>query len=123
MVLDDGGNAREREGRLRDVISRICLNAFGELGALPLRGMRTDQHPVATGFVGRLHDQFVQVLDHVLEIIVLRTNVSRHVGKNGRLIEIILNDAWNVGVNNFVVGNTRPRRVGQRDVAGFVNLH
>ena len=48
IKVDNDGDAAERERGLRDVVARVCLDAFGKLDAQVLRRMRTDQHAVAT---------------------------------------------------------------------------
>src|SRR5215510_5334101 len=61
MAIDNHRCAGKSQGGLRYVIAWIGLNPPCEFPALILYAVRTDQHPVATGFVDCLHDQLIQV--------------------------------------------------------------
>src|SRR5262245_48897050 len=61
LVIDNHRCAGKSQGRLRYVVPRIGLNPPRKFPALILHTVRTDQHPVATGFVDCFHDQLIQV--------------------------------------------------------------
>jgi hypothetical protein len=59
--------------------SRPRLQLGAEGFDLLLGGRRPDQHAVAAGAMHLLHHQFVQVIQHVLQILT-RLRQQRHVG-------------------------------------------
>src|SRR5215831_18035371 len=61
MAIDNHRCAGKSQSGLRYVVPRIGLNPPRKFPALILHAVRTDQHPVATGFVDCFHDQLIQV--------------------------------------------------------------
>ena len=76
--------------------------------------MRPHQHAVAAGFVGRLHHQLGQVLQHILAVVVAPAQIRRHVRQDRILALVIADHVRHVGVDHLVVGHAVARRVGQR---------
>ena len=74
-VVDEVRRARERQRRLGDVVARLGLDAPAELLALFGRAVRPDQHAVAARLSNRLHDELVEVLEHVRAIATDRTRM------------------------------------------------
>ena len=64
-AVDEARGARERQRRLGDEVARVGEDLVAEFVAFACGAVRTDQHPVAAGFADRLHDQRVQMLEHV----------------------------------------------------------
>src|ERR1700730_16065382 len=78
-----GGNARERDNWLRDVVARVCLDAVAKRFKRFEIGGWADQHPEAAGFAHDLHHQFGQMLKHVGKVARLRADVSFYCLEDG----------------------------------------
>ncbi len=113
----------ERHDGLRNVVSRVGLNAFAKLLDLFRFRLGADQHAVASRFANRLHNQLRKVIDNVAKIVGARTNVGFHASQDGFFAQVIANELRHEGVDGFVVGHAISHGVGQRDVAGAVGAH
>src|SRR5438477_13012918 len=85
--------------------------------------MLTDEHAIPAGLIRSLNDELVQVLDHMLAFGIVRTDIGWDVGENRVLPEVVLDNLWDVRVNDLIVCNARPRSVCKRDAAGPIDLH
>src|SRR5688572_20729895 len=74
--------AAELDDRLRDEVARIRVYQSPECVALRLRSMRADQHPVSPALVDRLYHQLVQVVDNVIALLVMNSQVGGYVFQN-----------------------------------------
>ena len=122
-AVDDHRGARQRQGGLGDVVARVGGNGLGERLAFRGRGVRADQHAVAAGFVDRLDDQLVEVLQDVAALPVLPADVRRHVGQHHVFAQIVGDHLRHVGVYGLVVRHPGAGSVGQRHAPGLVHLH
>ena len=122
LAVDEGRVPRERDRRLRDVVARLGEDQAPELLAL-LRGRRgADQHPVAARLVDRLHDELLEVVEHVREVV---GSVAWYVGtlpRIGLLAEVEADHLRHERVDRLVVGDAGADRVGERHVAGPVGV-
>ncbi len=85
--------------------------------------MRAHQHTVTAGFISRFNHQFVQVVQHVGELLFIPADVGRDVGQNRIFTGVVTDDLGDISVNHLVIGDTRSRGVGQGNPAGFVRFH
>jgi hypothetical protein len=85
--------------------------------------VRPDEHAVAAGLVGGLDHELPNVLDDVFKLLVVPADVGRHVGNDRVFAKVVLDDPGNVRIDDFVVRDARPRRVGKGDPPCFVDFH
>src|SRR6185312_4058541 len=71
MIVDETGRPREIESRLRDVVTRIVLNASSKLFALLSGRMWADEHAVTATFADSLDHQFVEIGEDMLPLCVI----------------------------------------------------
>ena len=121
--LDAGRAGRQRQRRLRDEVLRVRFELGAERRDRRLVGLRSDQHAVAAGAVDFLDHQFLEVIEHVGEVLRFAAAPGRHVLQDRLLAEIELHDRRHVAVDRLVVGDAGADRVGERDVAGLVGRH
>ncbi len=102
---------------------RIRFELGAEYRDRRLVGLRPDQHAVAAGAVDLLDHQFLEVIEHIGEVLLLAATPGRHVLQDRLLAEIELHDRRHVAVDRLVVGDAGADRVGERDVAGLIGRH
>ena len=115
VIVHPARVARERQRRLSDVTARIGFDVRSELVVLRAGGVRTDQHAVATALVDRFDHQLADVLEDVLELIRLTWQIGADRRQDRLFVEVVADDARDVGIDRLVVGNSGTRRIGQRD--------
>ncbi len=122
IIGDQAGRAAKTDRGLRDVVARVGLDLFSELGAL-LRGrLRADQHAIPTGLAHGFYHQRFEVGENVVPLLVDVAQVRFDVVQEGIFAEIVLDDVRNKSVDGFVIGHAGAERVGQRNVAGAVGI-
>ena len=84
--------------------------------------MRADQHAVAAAFADGLDHQLVEIGEDVLALLLFAQDVGFDVGKDGVFVEVVADDARNVGVEGLVVGEAGAEGVGDGDIAGTVGV-
>ena len=94
----------------------------GELLALLRRGVRADQHAVAAALAHRLHHQLVEIGQHVLPVLLFGQQEGFDIGQNRIFVQVVADDARNVGVERLVVGQAGAEGVGHRHVAGAIGI-
>src|SRR5258706_1687811 len=113
---------RQGHHRLRDVRARAGLDPALELLPFLPRRDRPDEHPVAARAVDRLHDQLVQVLEHMAALALVRAEERGDVGEDGVLVQVVLDDVGHQGIHRLVVRHPVAQRIGDGDVAGSVGV-
>ena len=116
-VLDQRRDRRELHDRLRDPAARVGAQPRGQLVELRLRGVRPDDEPLAARAVDRLHDEFVEPVEHLFERAGLLEPPGVDVGQDRLLRQVVPDEVGQVGVDELVVGDPVADRVGDRDVA------
>ncbi len=114
MIVHDGGHARQRKGRLGDVVPRIGLDLDGEFLLLLTGGMGAHQHAVSAGFVRGLHYQLIQVFQDIGPVAVPPAKIGRHVGQDGVGALVVADHFGNVSIDNLIVRHAIARSIGQR---------
>ena len=86
---------------------------------LDLGGRRrgTDEHAVAAAFVGRLDDEFREVLEDIFLIGVAPGEVGGDLVEDGFLAEVVADHVRHVGVGDLVVRHAGADGVGEGHVA------
>ena len=84
--------------------------------------MRTDQHTVSTGLIGRFDDQAVQIGQDILEIFLIPAQIGRDVGNDIILAQIVFDHFGNIGIDDFIIGHPGSGCVDHGDAPGFVHL-
>ena len=115
--------ARERHHRLRDVVARIGDDPFAKLGDLLLARRGSHEHAIAARFVGRLDHQFGQMPEDEFQIILLRSQIGRHIRQDRFLAEVILNDARHKIIDHLVIGHSGADGICQRDISRAIGIH
>jgi len=122
-LVNEDRHGGKRKRRLGDIVRRLSLELGGK-GRTLLPGCgRADQHAVAAGAVHLLDDQFLEMLQHVFQAVGLGAAPGRHVFEKRLAAGVELDDFRHVGIDRLVVGNSGARRIGDRDVAGTVDIH
>src|SRR5688572_6382214 len=85
--------------------------------------MRAYQHPIAARLIRRFDDKLIKILQYMLQIRIVGADVSWDVGKDWLLLEVKSDHLRHVSVDDLIIRDARSRRVGQRNVPSFVNLH
>src|SRR5262249_24701647 len=111
------------EGRLGDVVARLSGNLSRELMTLLRGGMRTDQHAVASGFVGGFDHELVEIVEHVLAVFGAPAQVGGDVEKNRLFALVVLDHVGHVGVNDLIVGDAVAGCVGKGNFSRSVGFH
>src|SRR5687767_6306458 len=84
--------------------------------------MWPDEHSISTRFIGRLYDKLVEILQHMIAILRIVTDECRHIADDRILIQVILDDLFDVGVDDFVVSNTSARCIRQSHATATINV-
>ncbi len=113
----------QRQDGLGHVVARIGLDAAADLVLVRCGGVRSDEDAVAPRLVGRLHDQVVEVGEHVLALAVVQAHEGLDVGHERLLAEVVVDQGGNVGVEHLVVGHAGAGGVGDGHVAGPPRRH
>src|SRR3954463_15183725 len=85
--------------------------------------MRPYEHSIAPGLIGGFHHKLVQVFQYVPAFSIVPADISWHIGENCVLAKIVLNDFWNIGVDDLIVRDASSRSVRQSNTARAVDVH
>ncbi len=91
-----------------------------ELLALGRRRGRADQHAVTPGAMNLLHDQLVQVREHVVPLLGDIGLEGRHVRQHRLLAQVEADHLRHERIDRLVVGDAGADRVRKRDAAGAI---
>ena len=69
-----------------------------------------------------LHHQFVEMFEHIGQILGFGAAPGRHVLEQWLVAGIELDDIGNVGVDRLVIGNAGSRSIDQSDAPGAVEI-
>src|SRR5258706_4187477 len=111
---------RKIDGRLRDVVSRLRADLVSKFRALLFRAMRANQHAVAARLAHCFHYVLIQSLADVVPLPRIGHQQRFDAFKYWILVEIVANDFGHIGVDSFVVGDSRPQRVCKGYVPGAI---
>jgi hypothetical protein len=111
---------------LRDVPSRLGLDASSELLAFGRGRLRPHEHAVSTGFVDGFDHELADMIEDVAPVRIARAHVGRNVGELGLLTQVEADHVRYEGAHRFVVGDSIagsvrdgdvPRRPGSQETA------
>src|SRR5215831_4650229 len=121
-IADETWRTRKIQRGLRDVVARIGFDARRKFFALFRGGLRTDEHSVAAALADGLDDELVEIREYVPAILLFRQQECFDVVHDRIFIEVVADDARNIGVKRLVVGQAGSEGICDGYVAGAVGV-
>ena len=122
-VFDERRDRRELHDGLGDPAARVLDQPPAQLGERRLRGIGTDDEPLAARAVDGLHDELVEPVEHLGEGLGLLESPGVDVRQHRLLAEVVADELGHVRVHELVVGDAVAHRVGDRDVPEACRQH
>src|SRR6476620_5714688 len=113
VIFHNAGDPGERQGRLGEVVSWVCLYSVRIFCQLLPSGMRTNQHPIPTRLSGYLNDKPIEIVQNIGSILRIAAQIGGHIGQNRFLPEVVFDDLRHVSIDDLVIRDASSRSVGK----------
>jgi len=88
---------------LGDIISRIGEDGLAELFVFGFGGLRSDEHPVPPAFVGTFDDEFWNMIENILSILVKHGEEGIDIGEDGLFLKVKLDHFRDEIIHHLVI--------------------